>query len=68
MLPGSYSLSVTGQDAAGNAAQAPLQANWTVALQPGQPYVWPLQGTLGATAADNITYSLQVPLSMSSSA
>lgn len=59
---GVYLLSVTGQDAAGNVAAAPLQANWTVALQPGLSYVWPAQGTLGATAAETISYDLQVCL------
>ena len=50
---------MSGQDAAGNVAATPLQANWSAALQAGLPYVWPQQGPLGATAAQNVSYSLQ---------
>ena len=52
---------MTGQDAAGNVAAQPLTFNWTVALQPGLPYVRLNQGAVGATAADNITFAMQVP-------
>ena len=52
---------MTGQDAAGNVAAQPLAFNWTVALQPGLAYVRLDQGAVGATAADSITFAMQVP-------
>ena len=55
---------MTGQDAAGNIAAQPLSCNWTVALQPGLPYVWLEQGATGASAADNVTFAMQVAASV----
>ena len=57
---GEYSLQVSGQDAAGNVGLSPLSFNWTVALQPDTPYVWLQQGAIGSTAAQNITFDMQV--------